>query len=132
VELRRRKHVHPADPTHTYSTAGTYSVSLTVSNATGSASASKTNYIVVAVPLTADFTASPTSGTAPLAVSFTDVSTGAPTSWSWNFGDGNTSTQQNPTHTYSTAGTYSVSLTVSNATGSATASKTNYIVVAVP
>ena len=84
------------------------------------------------VPLNADFTASPTSGTAPLAVSFTDVSTGGPTSWSWNFGDGNTSTQQNPTHTYSTAGTYSVSLTVSNATGSATASKTNYIVVTVP
>ena len=84
------------------------------------------------VPLTADLTASPTSGTAPLAVSFTDVSTGGPTSWSWNFGDGNTSTQQNPTHTYSTAGTYSVSLTASNATGSATASKTNYIVVTVP
>jgi PKD repeat protein len=84
------------------------------------------------VSLTADFTASPTSGTAPLAVSFTDVSTGGPTSWSWNFGDGNTSTQQNPTHTYSTAGTYSVSLTVSNATGSATAGKTNYIVVTVP
>src|SRR6266550_4052041 len=120
------------NPTHTYSTAGTYSVSLTVSNATGSANASKTNYIVVAVPLTTDFAASPTSGTAPLAVSFTDVSTGGPTSWSWNFGDGNTSTQQNPTHTYSTAGTYSVSLTVSNATGSANASKTNYIVVAVP
>lgn len=84
------------------------------------------------VPLTADFTASPTSGTAPLAVSFTDVSTGGPTGWSWNFGDGNTSTQQNPTHTYSTAGTYSVSLTVSNATGSANASKTNYISVTVP
>jgi PKD repeat protein len=84
------------------------------------------------VPLTADFAASPTTGTAPLAVSFTDVSTGGATNWSWNFGDGTTATQQNPTHTYRTAGTYSVSLTVKNATGSATASKTNYIVATVP
>ncbi|WP_197061935.1 PKD domain-containing protein, partial [Sinomonas humi] len=52
----------------------------------------------------ASFTASATTGTAPLAVSFTDTSTGSPTSWSWDFGDGSTSTAQNPAHTYSAAG----------------------------
>jgi PKD repeat protein len=81
---------------------------------------------------TANFTASPTSGTAPLAVNFTDTSTGGPTSWSWNFGDGGTSTQQNPAHTYSTAGTYSVTLTATNTAGSNTTTKTNYITVAAP
>ncbi len=49
---------------------------------------------------TANFTGTPTIGTPPLAVSFTDTSTGSPTSWSWTFGDANTSTAQNPSHTY--------------------------------
>lgn len=66
---------------------------------------------------TASFTASPTSGSAPLDVSFTDTSSGSPTSWSWDFGDGGTSTAQSPTHTYSTAGTYTVKLTASNSAG---------------
>jgi PKD repeat protein len=77
----------------------------------------------------ASFTGTPTSGTAPLQVSFTDTSTGGPTSWSWSFGDGGTSTAQNPTHTYSAAGTYTVSLTASNAGGSNTATRTGYITV---
>jgi len=67
--------------------------------------------------LTADFTATRTSGYYPLAVRFEDTSTGLPTSWSWTFGDGTTSTEQNPTHTYTTAGTYTVNLTIGNATG---------------
>lgn len=66
---------------------------------------------------TASFTASPTSGTAPLTVQLTDTSTQSPTSWSWDFGDGSTSTQQNPLTTYSTPGTYTVTMTASNATG---------------
>ncbi|MCU1472277.1 PKD domain-containing protein [Amnibacterium sp.] len=73
---------------------------------------------------TANFTATPTSGTAPLAVSFTDTSTGTPTSWAWDFGDSgsasNTATTANPSHTYNTAGTYTVSLTATNANGSST------------
>ena len=77
-------------------------------------------------PPVADFAGTPTSGTAPLAVSFTDASTGA-TSWSWTFGDGATSTAQNPSHTYSAAGTYTVSLTVTNAFGSDTMTKNGYI-----
>ena len=59
-----------------------------------------------------------TSGNSPLNVSFTDTSTGSPTSWSWRFGDGTYSTAKNPVHTYSKAGKYTVSLTVRNAAGS--------------
>lgn len=65
----------------------------------------------------ASFTASATSGVAPLDVTFTDTSTGAPSSWSWSFGDGTTSTARNPTKTYAVGGTYTVSLTASNAGG---------------
>ena len=71
----------------------------------------------------AGFTASPASGAAPLAVSFTDTSTGAPTTWAWDFGDGGTSTAQNPSHTFA-AGSYTVTLTASNAGGQSTAKQT--------
>ena len=75
------------------------------------------------------FFASPTSGTFPLKVKFTDKSQGSPTSWSWDFGDKNTSTDKNPVHTYSKAGKYAVSLTVKNTNESNTTNKVNYIVV---
>lgn len=69
----------------------------------------------------ANFSASPTSGYAPLTVNFTDQSTGSPTSWNWNFGNGSiNSTVQSPTHTYSTAGNYTATLTASNAASSST------------
>jgi PKD repeat protein len=84
------------------------------------------------VPPTAGFTATPTSGTAPLTVSFSDTSTGTPSAWSWSFGDGATATEQHPTHTYTTAGTYAVSLTVSNTAGSDTVTKQDYITVTLP
>jgi PKD repeat protein len=80
----------------------------------------------------ADFTGSPTSGDAPLTVDFTDLSTNA-TGWSWDFGDGvGTSTQQNPSYTYNNEGTYTVTLTASNACGSDIATKVDYISVTVP
>ena len=75
------------------------------------------------------FFASPASGTFPLKVKFTDQSKGSPTSYLWNFGDKNTSTDKNPVHTYSKAGKYTVSLTVMSAAGSNTAKKIDYIVV---
>lgn len=74
----------------------------------------------------AAFSASPTSGKAPLTVTLTDKSTDA-TSWSWNFGDGSTSAEKNPTHIYSAAGNYNVVLTVNNEKGSS--SKTQNIIV---
>lgn len=81
---------------------------------------------------TASFTATPTSGTAPLDVAFGDTSTGSPTAWSWVFGDGGTSTVQNPTHSYGAAGTYTATLTATNITGSSTASATITVNAAPP
>lgn len=78
---------------------------------------------------TASFSAAPTSGTAPLAVQFTDTSSGSPTAWTWTFGDATGSTEQNPAHTYSAAGTYTVTLTVSNSVGSDTATRAGLISV---
>ncbi len=79
----------------------------------------------------ADFSATPTSGVGPLDVAFTDASTGTPATWAWTFGDGATSTLQNPTHTYN-PGTYDVSLTVTNALGTDSVTKSGYITVSVP
>ena len=121
------------NPVHTYSKAGKYTVTLTVRNAAGSNPVTKSSYINVgALPKapTASFSASSTSGNAPLKVQFTDTSTGTPTSWNWSFGDGTSSTIKSPTHTYSTAGNYTAVLTVSNAAGSNTATKSTYIKVA--
>jgi PKD repeat protein len=67
--------------------------------------------------LCARFTATPSSGEAPLTVQFADTSTGAPTSWKWDFGDGGSSAAQSPAHTYTAAGVYTVTLTVTNGTG---------------
>lgn len=74
-----------------------------------------------------DFSASVVTGNAPLAVDFTDLSGGSPTAWLWNFGDGTTSTQQNPTHTYTSMGDYTVSLTMTNSQGVRKLTKDNYI-----
>ncbi|MFC2018850.1 S8 family serine peptidase [Chloroflexota bacterium] len=81
------------------------------------------------VPPVAEFTADTTSGTAALTVSFTDQSTGTITGWSWDFGDGGNSTAQNPSHQYTTAGTYTVSLTATGPGGSDIETKNNYITV---
>ncbi len=78
-------------------------------------------------PLTAAFTGTPVVGPAPLSVSFTDRSEGSPTSWYWIFGDGATSTQQNPVHSYSTPGSYSVFLLVKNGQGSSSLLVPDYI-----
>ncbi|AKB35374.1 cell surface protein [Methanosarcina siciliae C2J] len=79
----------------------------------------------------ANFTATPTSGDSPLTVQFTDESAGSPTAWAWDFdSDGNVdSTEQNPGHTYSDAGSYAVNLTVTNEDGSDSELKTDYITV---
>lgn len=72
----------------------------------------------------ASFAVTTTSPVVGESVSFTDTSTGSPTAWSWSFGDGGTSGSQNPGHAWSVAGTYTVTLTASNASGSSTASRT--------
>ncbi len=78
--------------------------------------------------LHAAFSSSPSSGTPPLVVQFTDLSTGSPVGYNWAFGDGGPSTRQNPTHVFGSSGTYTVSLTVTNSTG-ATSSVTHPITV---
>ncbi|HEQ97927.1 MAG TPA: PKD domain-containing protein [candidate division Zixibacteria bacterium] len=120
------------NPSYTYNSAGTYTVILTASNACGSDVEHKVDYITVnpCVAPVADFVGSPTSGEVPLQVSFTDQSSGNPTSWSWDFGDGTgTSTQQNPSYTYNDAGTYTVTLTATNSCGSDVETKVDYITV---
>jgi uncharacterized repeat protein (TIGR02543 family) len=120
------------NPSHTYTSAGNYTVSLTATNGSGSDGETKTNYITVLAPQppVADFIASSTSVVVGETVNFTDLSTNTPTSWSWNFGDSGTSTSQNPGHSYNAVGAYTVSLTATNAVGSDTETKTNYINVA--
>jgi len=119
------------NPSHTYVTAGTYTVTLTATNAGGSNTISNAGYITVtyAVPV-ASFTSNVTSGTTPLYVKFTDTTINSPASWSWSFGDGGTSTDQNPIYEYTTAGTYTVTLIATNEAGSNTVSTTGYITVA--
>ncbi|MFA5397341.1 MAG: PEGA domain-containing protein, partial [Methanogenium sp.] len=87
------------------------------------------NFILTPVnvaPIT-NFTATPLVGYAPLAVNFTDISTGSPTEWLWNFGDGQNATVQHPVHIYQHAGTYAVSLKATNVHGNMTAEKTGFI-----
>ncbi len=109
--------------TRTFSSAGTYTVTLTVRGPVGTNTLSRSGYIVATggtPPPVANFIASPTNGTAPLLVSFTDTSTGSITNRFWNFGDGNTTnfaSATNPTHTYA-SGVYDVALTVSGDGGS--------------
>jgi hypothetical protein len=76
-----------------------------------------------------DFIGVPTSGLYPLTVKFTSEITGSPTSYLWNFGDGKTSIEENPTHRYDAPGIYTVSLTVTNESGSYTETKKDYITV---
>ena len=98
--------------------AGAYSV--VVTDITGSVTSTNATLTVVAPAPLANFVASPTNGAAPLNVAFTDTSSNSPTSWSWTFGDTGTSTLQSPSHTYATAGAYTVRLVASNAGGSST------------
>mgnify|MGYP003948454547 CR=1 FL=1 len=79
-------------------------------------------------PPLCDFSASSTN-TCSGDIQFFDQSTNSPTTWSWDFGDGGTSTLENPTHTYLANGTYTVSLTTTNAFGSDSETKANYIIV---
>ncbi|RLC76746.1 MAG: hypothetical protein DRI61_12715 [Chloroflexi bacterium] len=120
-----------ANPTHVYETPGTYTVVFTATNAAGSTRVEKADYITAnpPPPPEVDFTASPTSGTAPLEVSFTGIVTGQATSYSWDFGDGSGSTSLNPIHTYGVPGSYTVTFTATGLGGSGSKTKPNYISV---
>ncbi|MCP4707850.1 MAG: PKD domain-containing protein, partial [Planctomycetes bacterium] len=132
-----RQGIDLTTPSNTYSTAGVYSVSLTVSNdVSETSSVFKNDYITVIPPVQADFTSSQSTGTWPVTVHFTDQSQNEPHNRFWDFDNDGVvdSTVENPTHTYWTPGTYSVTLTVSNNFGAGGLSgdsitKTNLVVV---
>ncbi len=97
-------------------TGGSYGVTVTDDNSCSVSDIAVIN--TLSSPPVAEFTANETAGCAPLTVEFTDISTNFPLSWQWNFGDGNTSSDQNAIHTFTDAGTYTVELTATNADGS--------------
>jgi PKD repeat protein len=113
------------NPTHTFAAAGTYTVSLTVTDANLARASAAPLTISVFVPLSATASSGPRSGDAPFDVAFSGAAAGGvgPYGYAWNFGDGATSTAQNPSHTYSSPGTYSVGLTVTDS-GARTATAT--------
>lgn len=113
------------NPSHTYKKAGTYTVTLTMTGSTGTCTCSQLSLITADTAPKAKFSATPRSGDFPLTVNFTNDSTGVITSWLWNFGDGTTSTEPNPAHTYESPRTYKARLTVYGPGGSS--SKTGSI-----
>lgn len=119
------------NPSTTYGAPGTYTVTLIVRNKDGANSIRKTDYITVFPFPSANFGSDLTVACAPASVRFNDLSTpgqGSLTQWTWNFGDGATSNQPNPSHTYSATGYYTVALKVTNSGGcSNTASRGRYI-----
>ena len=119
--------------TYTFTKAGKYDVTLVVKDASRHTySVTKSGFITVlprVKPPVAAFSATPTSGKAPLPVHFIDKSQNKPDTWQWNFGDGSTSYKQTPTHNYKYPGKYTVTLTVKNKGGSNTKAIKNYIVV---
>jgi PKD repeat protein len=117
------------DPLIDFPTSGAYNVTLKVGNAAGYDTITKTNAAIVLPSSSIAFTATPLNGVRPLPVTFKDESANAK-KWSWTFGDGTTSTQQNPSKTYATSGTYTVTLTIEDEVGeTATLVKTNYVSV---
>lgn len=123
------------NPSFTFRKVGWKNVSLTVTNASGGSSTmtystGRGPKATADAPVKAGFTATPVSGQKPLTVQFTDTSTGPVNWWLWQFGSGSNSTAQNPQKIYSTAGNYTVTLTVRNSSPVGdTISKTNYITV---
>jgi PKD repeat protein len=111
------------NPEHVYSTAGSYTVRLTVGNAYGMDTTTRVVTVAQNQPV-AQFTLSPSSPSINQPVSFIDTSTGSPSSWLWSFGDQSSSTTQNPVHVYTAAGTFNVTLSVSNAYGADSTTRT--------
>lgn len=122
-----------ANPTHVYTITGQFTVALTVAG--GGTSSTITRLVTVTapvIPLVASFSFSPSNPTTSTNVVFTDSSTGGVTAWVWNFGDGSSSSQQNPSKRYLNAGTYNVVLTVFRNTQTAVASSTITVTAPAP
>lgn len=125
-------------PTATTTTSTTTATTTTTTATTTAVTTAETTAAVVTVtPVipgapTTGFSASTVAGTVPLTVHFTDRSSGSPTSFEWDFGDGGSSMTENPDYTYQNAGTYTVSLTATNTVGSTTSTRAGFIRVLKP
>jgi PKD repeat protein len=109
------------NPSHAYRAPASYTVTLLIGGISGPERASRTLTVSAATSapnLASSFTFNPGSPAPGQAVQFTDTSTGSPTSWQWNFNDGSTSSDRNPSHVFSNSGSYNVALVASNAYGS--------------
>jgi PKD repeat protein len=116
-----------SNPVHTFNSPGLYNVTLTVTGPGGSSNVSRQINVQSQTAPVAAFTQDTTSGTAPLTVHFTNQSSGTISTILWNFSDGTTSTESNPTHTFTVPGTYNVFLTATGTGG--TSSTTRQFVV---
>ncbi len=125
--------------TNNYLFGGSFTVNMSLTNSSGTNTTSRSAYITVNdLPNGIDFSGSPRSGTIPLFVQFTDLSTTPGiTAWNWSFGDGNwfnttITAQRNANNTYINAGSYRVNLSVTNTSGTNTTSKFGYITASLP
>lgn len=118
-------------PTHSYAVSGSYTVTLTGTSLIDGCTSTVTQTVNVSVNPTASFSATPTNGCVPLTVQFTNQSSNA-SFYSWDFGDGNTSTQVNPTHTFTQDGVFTVQLIVENLNGCTDTVEQNFTVYPLP
>lgn len=115
------------NPVHIYTTPGVFNVSLIINTPFQRSGKLASGYVYSGSPPTPDFSSDRYEGLAPLSVSFTDKSSGSPTTFHWDFGDGTSSSDRNPSHTFTSPGLYEVSLTAGNEFGNATTSGWNTI-----
>jgi PKD repeat protein len=120
------------NPVIEFDEPGAYSVALTVTTTHQQNTLTKSSYITILEPLNADFEANKTIAWTGDTILFTDISTGNPNAWLWDFGDGHSSTLQNPQHTFDQEDYYTISLTVSDLVQNSTETKTEYIYVREP
>ena len=123
-----------ANPSHVYTQAGSYIVKLSATNLGGTGTKTSLTPIVVTLPPlpVANFSITPASGYVPLTVHFINRTTGKVDSWAWDFGDNSTSTEANPSHVYTQAGNYTVTLRATNLSGTNTKASVTPIVVTLP
>jgi PKD repeat protein len=123
-----------ANPTHSYASQGNYTVKLVAFKNVGGDSIVKNNFVTITAPLQSNFTATPTTapvGT-PIQFNFVPVNGVAYTGWLWYFGDGTTSTLANPTHSYVSQGSYTITMVAFRNSGGDSIVKNNFVTITAP